>query len=157
MDTLSARNLQNLLHKHIPVLLVILEQDLGPILLGQLPLLLCTRRRNRARTHGLEKLTQPQSNTARGSRDKDPVALLHSVRVADQRQRCERLQGRRSACFRRDGIRQRDDVVSCHGRILCVRQLAHVGDARADGQVCGHVCAGGYDGAGAFAAEDVGE
>lgn len=153
---LTPRNLKHLLGKLLPILLMILHHNLGPILPRKLPLLLRARRRDGPRPHRLQQLTQPESDAARRSGNEDPVALLHGVRVADERDGREGLQERRGGRLRVDGVRDRDGRFGVYRRVLCVRGGAHVGDAGAELEVRGDVGAQRGDGAGAFAAEDVG-
>ena len=82
---------------------------------------------------------------------------MHGVGFTNQRERRESLQGRCGADLGVDGVREGSHVGGGSGCVFRIRVLAHVGDAGADGEVGGCVWAQGGDGAGALAAEDVGE
>lgn len=79
------------------------------------------------------------------------------MRIADERQSSEGLEGSSGADLGADGVRDGDDIIGGRSRVLGIRILAHVSYTGADGEVGGRVGAEGGDGAGALSAEDVGE
>ena len=79
------------------------------------------------------------------------------MRFPDQGQSGECLES--GGCSRLCGyrVRDRDCGFGRHGCVFCVCELARISDADAGFQIGGRVGADRGDGAGAFAAEDVGK
>lgn len=141
----------------LDVLVAVVDDVRGAGLRGQLGLRGRRHRADGVGADGAQELAEEQARAARCRVHEDPVALLHGVRLAHERQRRQALQQRRRRRPRLEGLRDLDDARRRRRRVLGVRVLAHVHHAVPDLEPERVALAELDDGPLALAAEDVRE